>query len=119
MAKATARVVEKVVKETQGIVLELTPEEAEWLRDYVGMSTSSREACKDIYDALCAPTQTDDGPVKVGDKVRIIKAAFNDGYNDRIGHVNEIDEHDNNAHYRVSFSDGDYDWARTVERVYD
>jgi hypothetical protein len=117
MAKATAKVVEKVVKETQGVILELTPEEARWLKDFVyGYGDAEAVA---ILDALNAPSQTDDSPVKVGDKVRIVKAAFDSSYNGRTGILDQIDEYDHNAHYRVSFSDGDYDWATTVERVYD
>jgi ATP-dependent exoDNAse (exonuclease V) alpha subunit len=117
MASATRKTVEKTIAEDV-IVLELTAEEAEWLKDYVGACTNVEKAAP-IYRALNAPAETDDRPIKVGDKVRIVRAAYDRYYNGYVGVVSDIDENDMTGHYRVNLTNGDYEWATTVERVND
>lgn len=113
MANATRKTIEKTVTE-KVTILELTQDEADWLKGLVSFESSDEG--QTIFKALGAPTETD---IQVGDKVRILKANTSDSYNGRVGTVGRIDEHDPDVPYRVEFSDGDYEWAITVERAND
>lgn len=117
MAKATARVVEKVVKEIEGVTLELSASEADWLRDYVGRSNNVDYAVS-IYRALEAPAESDDQPIQVGDKVRI--TSVNDSsYLHKVGKLEEIDKTDPDLIFLVDLGNSDWTWAKSVERVSD
>jgi hypothetical protein len=118
MASATRKTVEKTITEDV-IVLELTKEEADGLRavltDFDGFEDYTGNI-GNLIDLLGNPTETDDRPIEVGDKVRVLKAIDSE-CNGRIGVVGEMDG--SSIPYRVDFSDGEYEWAYNVERVND
>jgi hypothetical protein len=119
MASATRKTVEKVVKEVQSVTLELTAEEAEWLKGYVGACTNVEKAAP-IYRALNAPSEADDRPIQVGDKVRVTAAPrHNREYLHRIGRLKSFDVTDVSLPFLVTFSDDDWAWVESVERVND
>jgi hypothetical protein len=118
MASATRKTVEKTITEDV-IVLELTAEEAEWLKDYVGACTNVEKAAP-IYRALNVPSKPDDRPIEVGDKVRVTGVPEGDEfYMGKTAPLDDIDPTDDYLTYRVRFPDGDYAWVTNVERVND
>ena len=116
MASATRKTVEKTITEDV-FVLELTQEEKTHLHDLL-FRGAENEPLRRIYCALETPTESEDRPIRVGEKVRIVKASQDPSYNGRIGTVGQVDKFDPDAMYKVQFP-GDYEWAVTVERVND
>lgn len=60
-----------------------------------------------------------DEPFRVGDRVRIVEAAFTSRKNGAVGYICDLDLPDKNAPYRVDVGNDERHWARRVERVGD
>lgn len=115
MASATRKTVEKTVTESV-VVLELSAEEAEWLREHLGNLPAGDGY--DIYWSMMHSTKTDDSPIKVGDRVRMLDVP---GYPSRvglIGIVRSIDL-DDDSPYAVDCGWANVWFAKSVERAND
>jgi ATP-dependent exoDNAse (exonuclease V) alpha subunit len=121
MASATRKTIEKTVKEDV-TVLELTKDEAGAVVHALGMFECDSIQFR-ILGALEAPQDApadEYRPVRVGDKVRITCAQESFSvYQGHTGTLMAIDDNDSMHRFRVNFSNGDYSWATTVERVND
>lgn len=119
MASATRKTVEKVVKEVKGVTLELSAEEAEWLKGYLFGAGNGHPY--NIYRALNAPTEApEDRPIEVGEKVRVTKSSGCDSYlTGKTGTLKRVDEHDDNLPFLVDVVGEHWAWVESVERVND
>ena len=125
MASATRKTVEKTITEDV-IVLELNQDEVDCIKELLECQDPDDAVIASLSKALETPSETDDRPIEVGDKVRVLEADENyrelDFYIGKVGIVTNISQSRCLSFY-VKFDEeceGDNEWyVNRVERVND